>query len=244
MTPGTETPELGATRILAWAAATFPGQVALAWGPSGMVLLDLIARHGHEVPVYFLDTDLLFPETYALIERVRQRYGIEPRAVQARLSLDAQAAQFGERLWERDPDRCCALRKVEPQREFLAGYRAWITGIRRDQTRARSPLPFIEEDRGVPGLTLSEPAGRLDRSRRLALRDRERGALRRVARSRLSQHRLRPVHAWRRTGRQRARWTLARLCENGVRPARSVRTGAVAITRRSRPDRPGPSVCA
>jgi len=152
--------ELSATRILTWAAAAFPGKVALACsfgGPSGMVLLDLSARLGYDVPVYFLDTDLLFPETYVLIERVRQRYGIEPRAIRPRLTVDEQATQFGERLWERDPDRCCALRKVEPQREFLAGFRAWITGIRRDQTRARTPLPFVEDDPVVSGLTKVSP---------------------------------------------------------------------------------------
>jgi phosphoadenosine phosphosulfate reductase len=122
-----------------------------------MVLLDLVARHRFDIPVYYLDTDLLFPETYALIERIRQRYGIEPRAVRTELALDEQAARFGEALWERDPDRCCALRKVAPQRAFLATYGAWITGIRRDQTGSREAVPYVQFDPAAPGLVKISP---------------------------------------------------------------------------------------
>jgi phosphoadenosine phosphosulfate reductase len=122
-----------------------------------MVLLDLVARHGYEIPVYYLDTDLLFPQTHALVARVRARYGIEPRAVKTQLTLPAQAARFGDRLWERDPDRCCALRKVEPQRAFLAGQGAWITGIRRDQSDRREAISFVDIDRAVPGVVKISP---------------------------------------------------------------------------------------
>jgi len=126
-------------------------------GPSAMVLIDLLAESKRNVPVYYLDTDLLFPETYALIERVRERYGIEPVAVRTELTLDAQARLHGEALWARDPDQCCALRKVAPQRAFLARYGAWITGLRRDQSDARKELPFIEWDASSGGLAKINP---------------------------------------------------------------------------------------
>lgn len=112
-------------------------------GPSGMVVLDMAMELDRTVPVYYLDTDLLFPETYALLETVAQRYGIEPIAVRTELSLAAQASTYGDALWSREPDRCCLLRKVGPQRHFLSNYDAWITGVRRDQSPTRTSVEPI-----------------------------------------------------------------------------------------------------
>jgi len=109
-----------------------------------MVLLDLLARSGRSIPVFYLDTGLLFDQTHALIARVRERYGIEPIAVRPELSLAEQARLHGDELWLRDPDTCCALRKVEPNRAFLAKYKAWITGVRRDQAGTRAALKYVE----------------------------------------------------------------------------------------------------
>ena len=141
-----------AQAIVDGALARHVGNIALACsfgGPSGMVLLDMIAKRDASVPVYFLDTGLLFEETYALVERVRERYGIEPIAVRPELTVKQQNARYGEALWVRDPDACCALRKVEPQRKFLATYDAWITGIRRDQSASRATVDVVSHDEGV-----------------------------------------------------------------------------------------------
>jgi len=135
--------------ILAWALRTYRRRVTLACsfgGPSGMVLLDMVMRLDRRVPVFYLDTDLLFPETYALVEEVSRRYGIAPIAVRPGLSVGMQAARHGEALWARDPDRCCELRKVTPQREALARYDAWITGLRRDQSATRRTTPVAQWD--------------------------------------------------------------------------------------------------
>ncbi len=148
--------ELGASvasaeRIVREALARHPGRIALACsfgGPSGMALLDLALGIEPALPVYYVDTGLLFPETYALVERVARRYGIVPRAVPPELSLAAQERAFGAELWGRDPDRCCALRKVAPNRAFLAGYDAWFTGIRRAQSSARAAIEPFEDDGG------------------------------------------------------------------------------------------------
>jgi phosphoadenosine phosphosulfate reductase len=136
--------------ILAWAASAYRGRLALACsfgGPSGSVLVDMIAKIDEHVPVYYLNTGLLFAETLDLVERVRERYGITARAVKPELSLEAQEDRYGSALWERDPDQCCKLRKVEPQRDYLRGFDAWISGIRRDQGETRKDVPVMGPDK-------------------------------------------------------------------------------------------------
>ena len=126
-----------------------PSRVALACsfgGPSGMALLDLTLRVDPTVPVYYLDTGLLFAETYLLIERVSRRYGIAPIAVRPELSVEAQAERYGPALWSTDPDRCCALRKVAPNRAFLSTFDAWLTGVRRAQSGTRNDLDAVQSD--------------------------------------------------------------------------------------------------
>jgi phosphoadenosine phosphosulfate reductase len=134
--------------VLRWAAEEFGDVVALAtgFGAEGCVLIDVLARVAPRMRVFYLDTDLLFPETYALAERLRARYGLRFERRAARLTLAAQSDLRGERLWERDPEECCRLRKVEPLREMLAGLRAWVTAIRREQTRARAGAGVVERD--------------------------------------------------------------------------------------------------
>ncbi|MDE3075698.1 MAG: phosphoadenylyl-sulfate reductase [Chloroflexota bacterium] len=138
-----------AESVLQWVDQTFAPDVALACsfgGLAGMVLVDMAARLSLRFEIFYLDTDLLFPQTYALVERVKERYGLQPVAYSPDLSLSAQAARYGDELWRWDPDRCCALRKVEPNRRALEGKRAWVTGIRRDQTPSRWSKPLVEWD--------------------------------------------------------------------------------------------------
>lgn len=158
MTATATTPLARASRTLDDALERYRGKIALACsfgGPSGMVLLDLVVARDRSVPIYYLDTGLLFDETYALVERVRERYGIEPIAVRPELTVAQQAARYGEALWARDPDACCALRKVEPQRAFLATFEAWITGIRRDGSASRASV--ATEARDAHGLAKIAP---------------------------------------------------------------------------------------
>jgi phosphoadenosine phosphosulfate reductase len=133
---------------LAWAAGRFPGRVTFStgFGPEGCLILDLIGRQRLAIDVFTLDTGLLFPETYVLWRRLEARYGIRIRAVRPAQSLEQQALAHGDRLWERDPDRCCALRKVEPLRRALAGQHAWVSAIRREQTKDRADARVVEWD--------------------------------------------------------------------------------------------------
>jgi phosphoadenosine phosphosulfate reductase len=135
--------------VLRWALREFGSDVALAtgFGAEGCVLIRMISEIDPDARIFYLDTDLLFPETYALIGELEARYQVRFEKRATRLSLDVQAAQFGDRLWEREPDICCQLRKVEPLREMLSGLRAWITAIRRDQTAARARARVVERDR-------------------------------------------------------------------------------------------------
>lgn len=106
-----------------------------------MVLLDLALALEPQLNVFVVDTGLLFPETYALIERVERRYGIAVEAVRPALSVEEQNAVRGDALWRRDPDACCDLRKVEPLRVHLRGYDAWLTAVRREQSVTRADIP-------------------------------------------------------------------------------------------------------
>jgi phosphoadenosine phosphosulfate reductase len=134
--------------VLTWAAATYPGRITLAtgFGAEGCVLIDLVARLGLPIDLFTLDTGLLFPETYALWADLERRYGITIRGVKPAQTVEQQAVTHGPALWEREPSRCCAMRKVTPLLGTLDGFDAWITAIRRDQTSARAHARAIEWD--------------------------------------------------------------------------------------------------
>ena len=144
--------------VLRWAASRFAPDLSFAFGfgPEGCVLLDLVARLRLPVDVFTLDTGLLFDETRALWRRLEERYGLTIRAVRPALTLGEQAAAHGERLWEHAPDRCCALRKLEPLSRALSGRRAWISAIRREQTRERASARVVEHD-ALHGLVKVNP---------------------------------------------------------------------------------------
>jgi phosphoadenosine phosphosulfate reductase len=134
--------------ILEWADEEFGSDIALAtgFGAEGCLLISILADSDVRTRVFYLDTDLLFPETYALRDQLEARYGVQFERRRTGLSLDEQALKHGERLWERRPDECCRLRKVEPLREMLSGLRAWITAVRRDQSPSRAATRIVERD--------------------------------------------------------------------------------------------------
>jgi len=147
--------------VLRWAIEEFGPEVALAtgFGAEGCVLVAMLAAISPGARVFYLDTDLLFPETYALRDELESRYGVKFERRATSLSIDDQAAQYGERLWERDPDLCCRLRKVEPLREMLKGMRAWVTAIRRDQSPTRARIGFVERDETFGLIKINPLAG-------------------------------------------------------------------------------------
>lgn len=134
--------------ILGWAVDTFGHDVSLAssFGAEDMCLVDILCRVTSYPRVFYLDTGVLFPETYALIDNTTKRYGFRPEQIRPLLTLQEQSEHYGPGLWARDPDSCCGIRKVEPLTRYLSGVRAWITGIRRDQTPFRANAQAVEAD--------------------------------------------------------------------------------------------------
>lgn len=126
----------------------FPGRIALvsSFGADSAVLLHMIAGIDKALPVLFIDTGMLFPETLAYRDTLVSGLGLSnvitlgPR--QDRLTQE-DPESF---LWASDPDRCCHIRKVLPLAEALEGYEAWITGRKRFQSGTRASLPLLESD--------------------------------------------------------------------------------------------------
>ncbi len=134
--------------VLRWAIEEFSPDVALAtgFGAEGCALVAMLSAISPGMRIFYLDTDLLFPETYALRDQLEARYGVHFERRATSLSVSDQAAEYGERLWERAPDLCCRLRKVEPLKEMLKGMRAWVTAVRRDQSPERAGISLVERD--------------------------------------------------------------------------------------------------
>ena len=140
-----------ADEVAAWAARTFPGTLAVACSMADAVLPAVVAKHAPGVHVLFLETGYHFAETYGTRAQVAHELDVTVVDVLPRLSVAEQDAEYGARLYERDPAACCRMRKIEPLKAALAGYEAWVTGIRRDEgpTRADTPLVTFDEQFGL-----------------------------------------------------------------------------------------------
>ena len=117
---------------------------ASSFGAEDMVVLDLIVRDGLAIETFMLDTGRLPPHTLALVERVKKAYGVDVSVYQPWPgAVDAYAETYGlDGFYESVEARkaCCGVRKVEPLRRALSGRRAWVTGLRRDQSDTRAEL--------------------------------------------------------------------------------------------------------
>ncbi len=123
--------------------------LACSFGAEDVALADMLFKVNPQSVLFYLDTDFLFPETHDVRDRLISLYKLKETQVlqiKSALSPTAQAEQFGEGLWLRQPDKCCELRKVEPLTRVLKGYAAWITGIRRDQSPTRAQAGTVEWD--------------------------------------------------------------------------------------------------
>ena len=132
--------------VLEWALDRFARRIVLTCSMADAVLVDMASRLRPGVPVVFLDTGYHFAETVGTAAAMETRYPITLLRVTPRLSVPEQDARYGPRLHDRDPDRCCAMRKVTPLIEALAPYDAWVSGIRRGETAARSGAGVVEYD--------------------------------------------------------------------------------------------------
>jgi len=132
--------------ILEWAVERFSPRLAMTsnFGAEGVVVIDYLSRVAPETPIIYLETGFQFAETDQLKERLRARYGVNIIERRAELSVGEQNRIHGERLYERDSDLCCRIRKVEPLAAALKGYDAWIAALRRDQSPTRANIGVVE----------------------------------------------------------------------------------------------------
>ena len=134
--------------ILEWAVQRFHPRLtmATAFGAEGCVLLHLLSEIQPTVRVFNLDTGYQFPETLELRDRIAERYGIEVEMVSAAASVAEYEQSHGGPLYVSNSDQCCYDRKIVPLRRALAGYDAWITAIRADQSSDRANAPIVGAD--------------------------------------------------------------------------------------------------
>ena len=134
--------------ILRWAVEVFHPRLtmATAFGAEGCCLIHMVAEIEPAVHIFNLETGYQFPETLELRERIKDRYGIEVVFVRPETTVAEYEALHGGPLYVTSPDRCCHDRKVVPLRRAVAGYAAWISAIRRDQTIHRAAADLVQLD--------------------------------------------------------------------------------------------------
>ncbi|MEW6732932.1 MAG: phosphoadenylyl-sulfate reductase [Acidobacteriota bacterium] len=134
--------------IILWAFNEFADKLTIAtgFGAEGMVLIDMAVKISSHPNIFFVDTGFLFPETYSLRRHLEEHYQIKLRAISTSLTPELQEQLYGPQLWSINPDLCCQLRKVAPLEDALNGFDAWMTAIRRSQTKVRANANEVEWD--------------------------------------------------------------------------------------------------
>ncbi|MGF0115890.1 phosphoadenylyl-sulfate reductase [Promicromonospora sp. Marseille-Q5078] len=139
-------PEATAEEVVAWAVREFGPFLAVASSMQDLVLAHLVSRQLPFVDVLFGDTGYHFAETLGTRGAVEIEMDVDVVDVRPELTVAEQDAAHGPRLHDRDPEACCAMRKVAPMRQALQGYEAWATGVRRGETAARANAPLVAWD--------------------------------------------------------------------------------------------------
>ena len=135
-----------ALAVLRWAGETFGDDFAVTSSMADGLLSHLASRAVPGVNVVFLDTGYHFAETIGTRDWVSGVMPITLVNVQAPQTVAEQDAEHGPQLHQRDPDLCCSLRKVKPLAQALAGYAAWGSGVRRDESPSRAGTKVVDWD--------------------------------------------------------------------------------------------------
>ncbi|HWM60253.1 MAG TPA: phosphoadenylyl-sulfate reductase [Pseudonocardia sp.] len=139
-------PDATAEQVLAWTAETFGERFIVASNMQDAVLVELAARARPGVDVLFLDTGYHFAETIGTRDAAAAVYGVRIVNARPEQTVAEQDSLLGKDLFAREPNRCCALRKVVPLQRTLAGYDAWVTGVRRVEAPTRAGTPLVTYD--------------------------------------------------------------------------------------------------
>jgi phosphoadenosine phosphosulfate reductase len=138
--------DASAYEILQWARETFGDELVVTASMADGALPHLAAQAAPGVDVVFLDTGYHFVETIGTRDAVGATLDINLVNVTPEQTVAEQDATYGKDLFARDPDKCCALRKVAPLNRALSGYTAWVTGVRREESPTRANTPVVEYD--------------------------------------------------------------------------------------------------
>ena len=138
--------DAGAAEILRWAGEVFGPGLVLASSMADTHLVHLAQSEVPGIDVLFLDTGYHFAETIGTRDAVAAVYDVNLISIAPKQTVDEQDAEFGPRLHDREPERCCALRKVEPLERGLAPYTAWINGMRRVDAPTRKDIRVVDFD--------------------------------------------------------------------------------------------------
>ena len=132
--------------IIEWAVATFGERFCVTSSMTDAVLAHVASRVAPGIDVVFLDTGYHFAETIGTRDAVAATMPVNVVDLKPELTVAEQDATYGKDLFSRDPDLCCAMRKVQPLAQGLAGYDAWATGLRRAETHNRVIAPVVGWD--------------------------------------------------------------------------------------------------
>lgn len=133
-------------QIIAWAVEGLGDEVAMtsSFQQQSLPLLHIVSLIAPQLKIYFLDTGYHFPETLTFKEQITRLFKLNIIDVRSRTSREEQEAQYGTNLPQTNPDLCCYLNKVQPLQETMSLCRAWITGIRRDQSESRAGAQIVD----------------------------------------------------------------------------------------------------
>lgn len=128
--------------------------IASSFQAEGTVAIHLATRIRPDIPILFLDTGFNFAETLAFKQQMAERFSLNVVDLAGEYTVERQEAVFGERLYERDPEKCCEINKVEPMFRALRDLDAWITAFRRDSSPTRADAPIVDQYELEPGRTI------------------------------------------------------------------------------------------
>jgi phosphoadenosine phosphosulfate reductase len=133
---------------LAFAVDTFGEDLLFtsSFGAQSAVLLHLWSRVARHLPVVFIDTGFLFPETLAYRDELVRRLGLTVQVLTPDVPNADFVARYGSDIQQQDPDFCCGLNKVAPLAPLKEKARAWVSGLRRDQSHARGDVAILARD--------------------------------------------------------------------------------------------------
>lgn len=133
---------------LAFAVETFGEDLLFtsSFGAQSAVMLHLWSRVAKELPVVFIDTGFLFAETLAYRDALADRLGLTLRVLRPDVPNAEFVARYGADIQKKDPDFCCGLNKVAPLAPLREKARAWVSGLRRDQSGTRANAAILEQD--------------------------------------------------------------------------------------------------